>query len=121
VNFTTAQPQPRSQNAVQTVDRQSAPVIHFIDIAIPVLGAILAAILVLRWGIWGFFAGVAAFWLCVVLRVELLMKLRPEHDAPMSNALAMILAVPLGTIWCLLFLIGRTIYQRSRRLDLNRR
>ena len=94
---------------------------NFIDIAIPAFGALLSAILVLRWGIGGFFAGVAAFWLCVVLRIELLREFALERDAPMSDVLAVTLGVPLGTIWCLLFLIGRTIYQRSRRLDPNRR
>jgi hypothetical protein len=87
--------------------------ITFLDMGLPAIGAVLAAMLVLRWGIPGFFGGVAVFWLSVLARVELLRALLPEREAPMHDILALVLGVPVGTVFCLLFLIGRAVYRRA--------
>ena len=87
---------------------------HLIEIGVLSLGALFSAAFVLRWGIWGFFGGVAVFWVFVFVRVELLRVFVPERDEDMLDALTVILGIPIGTVWCLPFLIGRSIYRHAR-------
>ena len=92
-----------------------ADMIHLIDLGIPILAALISAALVLRWGIWGFFAGVGVVWVFLVGRVELLGGMDSDYEKGFPGMLAFAMGIPLGTVWCLPFLIGRTIYRNRRK------
>ena len=93
---------------------------HFLDIAIPVFGAALAAFAVLRWGFRGFVAGIALYWGSGILRIDLLNALDSQRNAGVLDAAwVAFLGWAIGFAWCLAFLIGRLIfrYVRTRKID----
>ena len=84
----------------------------FCDLAAPLLGAVIAALLVLRvrwrWLWLGFPAGFFVFWAFEWLRVELLYYFDPERDAGVFDAVVVAVISPiLAFAWCVLCLLGR--------------
>ena len=85
----------------------------FCDIAVPVLGALISALLVLRWGWRGFIGGFFVFWFFCYLRLELLYYFEPERDSGVLDAAVItILSPALSFVWCFAFLLGRFVYRR---------
>jgi len=89
---------------------------HFADIGVLAIAAIVSAVLVLRFGIFGFIGGVMAVLALGILRIELLYRLDPHRDAAMLDA-AWVAAFGwiVGAIWCVPFLAGRWLYRWKRR------
>lgn len=89
--------------------------IPFADIGVPVLGALVSAFVVLRWGWVGAIAGFFVFWGFSYLRLELLYFLDPQRDAGVFDAAVIgIISPALGFVWCSAFLLARFIGQRFR-------
>ncbi len=95
---------------------------QFIDIGVPVIGAAIAAFLVLRWGVLGFLGGVVAIWASGLIRIELLNAVDHSRDAGVLDAMWFaLLGWVVGLVWCSPFLVGRYIYRYARGRKLNQR
>ena len=80
-----------------------------------VLGAALAAFLVLRWGLVGFLAGVVTVWASGLLRIELLNALDHTRENGVMDAMWLaLIGWIVGFLWCLPFMLGRFIYRYAR-------
>ncbi len=89
----------------------------FCDLAVPLLGAVIAAILVLRvrWSWIGFVAGFFVLWGFFWLRVELLYYFDSERDGGVFDAAVVLIVSPvLAFAWCGAFLLGRVIYRLKK-------
>jgi hypothetical protein len=88
---------------------------HFTDIAVPLAGAAVAAFLVLRWGFFGFLAGIVTVWASGLLRIQLLNALDHGRDTGVLDAMWVVFTGWVaGFSWCLPFLLGRFIYRYAR-------
>jgi hypothetical protein len=85
----------------------------FCDITVPLLGALVAALLVLRWGWLGFVGGFFVLWGFFWLRLELLYYFDPERDVGVLDAVVIGIVSPaLSFLWCLAALLVRYLYRR---------
>lgn len=89
---------------------------YLADIGLPVVAAVVSAVIVLRFGALGFIGGVVCVWGLGIVRIELLYRLDPQRDAAMLDAAwVAVLGWIVGVMWCAPFLAGRWLYLWRRK------